>query len=93
MKPHRFDPFSFVAGLAIAVTAGLLLWGDLDMTDMRPSRIWPLPVLALGLMLTLYGVRRLVESLRADRTEVVPDAEPAPIDDDGTRITAPIDRP
>ena len=64
MKLHRFDPFSFVVGLAIAVFAGMLLWGDLDVPDLRPSRLWPLPVFAFGLMLTLYGVRRLVESPR-----------------------------
>ena len=64
MKLHRFDPFSFVVGLAIAIFAGMLLWGDLDVPDLRPSRLWPLPVFAFGLMLTLYGVRRLVESTR-----------------------------
>lgn len=64
MKLHRFDPFSFVVGLAIAVFAGMLLWGDLDVPALRPSRLWPLPVFAFGLMLTLYGVRRLVESTR-----------------------------
>lgn len=64
MKPHRFDPFSFVVGLAIAVLGGMLLWGDLDVPDLRPSRLWPLPVFAVGLMFTLYGVRRLVESMR-----------------------------
>lgn len=64
MKLHRFDPFSFVVGLAIAVFAGMLLWGDLDVPDLRPSRLWPLPVFAFGLMLTLYGVRRLLESTR-----------------------------
>lgn len=64
MKPHRFDPFSFVVGLATAVLAIMLLWGDLDVPDLRPSRLWPLPVFAFGLLLTLYGVRRLVESTR-----------------------------
>ncbi len=64
MKPHRFDPFSFVVGLATAVLAIMLLWGDLDVPDLRPSRLWPLPVFAFGLMLTLYGVRRLLESTR-----------------------------
>jgi hypothetical protein len=62
MKFHRFDPLSFVVGLATMVFGGILLWGDLDVPDVRPSHFWPLPVLALGLMLTLYGVRRLVES-------------------------------
>jgi hypothetical protein len=62
MRVHRFDPFSFVVGLATAVFGGMLLWGDLDVTDLRPSRLWPLPVFALGLLLTLYGVRRLLES-------------------------------
>jgi hypothetical protein len=74
MKPHRFDPFSFVAGLALTAFGAMLLWGDLDMTDMRPSRLWPWPVLALGLMFTLYGARRLVESLRPPRAEPEIDA-------------------
>lgn len=78
MKPHRFDPFSFVVGLATAVFAIMLLWGDLDVPDLRPSRLWPLPVFALGLMLTLYGVRRLVESTRG--AEVIEPEAPGDAD-------------
>ena len=74
MKLHRFDPFSFVVGLATAVLAIMLLWGDLDVPDLRPSRLWPLPVFAFGLLLTLYGVRRLVESTR--HAEVIGPAGP-----------------
>jgi len=86
MKLHRFDPFSFVVGLAIAVFAGMLLWGDLDVPDLRPSRLWPLPVFAFGLMLTLYGVRRLVESTRDGK--VTPDdlTEAALIVDTDTEV-------
>lgn len=65
MKPHRFDPFSLVIGLATAVFGALLLWGDLGVSDLRPSHLWPFPVLVLGLLLTLYGLRRLFESARA----------------------------
>ncbi len=76
MKPHRFDPFSFVVGLATAVFGGMLLWGDLDVPDLRPSHLWPLPVFALGLMLTLYGARRLVESTHERRASDPTTAQP-----------------
>jgi hypothetical protein len=65
LKIHRFDPFSFVVGLSTMVLGGMLLWGNLDVPDMRPSHLWPLPVLAIGLMLTLYGVRRFLEATRS----------------------------
>jgi hypothetical protein len=64
MKPHRFDPLSFVLGLSTVVLGALVLWGDLGPDDLRPSRLWPLPVLAVGLLFGLYGLRRLVESTR-----------------------------
>ena len=84
MKLHRFDPFSFVVGLATIVAGGMLLWGDLDVPDLRPSRLWPLPVFALGLLFTLYGVRRLVESARAHEAEVVEADEAEVIEAEGT---------
>jgi hypothetical protein len=76
MKPHRFDPFSLVLGLATAVFGAMLLWGDPDIEDLRPSHLWPFPVLVVGLLCTLYGVRRLMEAAQRDREADVPKDEP-----------------
>jgi hypothetical protein len=82
MRPHRFDPFSLVIGLSTAGLGALLLWGDPDLEDLRPGHLWPFPLLILGLLLTLYGVRRLLDGARhgpggdgSPGDEVVQDAE------------------
>jgi hypothetical protein len=61
MTPHRFDPLSFVAGLVFTMFAALLLWGHVDLHDLRPSALWAWPILIAGLLFTLYGGRRLLE--------------------------------
>ena len=62
MKPHRFDPLSFVAGAVLVLYAAVLLFGRVGLDDLRPSVLWIWPALALGGLLTLYGARRLWES-------------------------------
>jgi hypothetical protein len=77
MKPHRFDPFSLVLGLATALFGAMLLFGDPDIEDLRPSHLWPFPVLVVGLLCTLYGVRRLMEAAQREREAAdVPEDEP-----------------
>ena len=65
MKPHRFDPLSFVAGAVFFVFAAVLLFGHVRVHALRPSVLWIWPVLAFGALLTLYGARRLWESREA----------------------------
>ena len=62
MRPHRFDPLSFVAGGVFLLYAAVLLLGDIRIHDLRPSVLWIWPVLVFGGLLTLYGARRLWES-------------------------------
>lgn len=64
MRRHRFDPFSLVIGLSSAGLGALLLWGNPDLEDLRPGHLWPFPLLILGLLLTLYGLRRLIDGTR-----------------------------
>lgn len=78
MRPHRFDPLSFVAGAVFFVFATVLLFGHVRLHALRPSVLWIWPVLAFGALLTLYGARRLWES-----REVSPMAqEGAPTEDE-----------
>lgn len=65
MRPHRFDPLSFVAGAVFFVFATVLLFGHVRLHALRPSVLWIWPVLAFGALLTLYGARRLWENREA----------------------------
>jgi hypothetical protein len=75
MRPHRFDPLSFVAGVVFVTFAAVLLLGHVRLHDLRPSLLWMWPVLAVGGLLTLYGARRLWES-RERAAPIEEDAEP-----------------
>ncbi len=66
MKPHRFDPLSFVAGAVLVVYSAVLLFGHVRLHELRPSVLWIWPVLAFGALLTLYGARRLWESRESE---------------------------
>jgi hypothetical protein len=78
MRPHRFDPLSFVAGAVFVLYAAVLLLGHIRIHDVRPSVLWIWPVLAFGALLTLYGARRLWEA----REPKAVTAEEAPDEDD-----------
>ena len=58
MKRHRFDPFSLVAGLLFGFLALFFLTGDHSTNDLA----WPwaavIPLVAIGLLVVLYGLRR-----------------------------------
>jgi hypothetical protein len=69
VRPHRFDPLSFVAGAVLVLYAAVLLFGHVRLHDLRPATLWIWPALAFGGLLTLYGARRLWET-REPRTPV-----------------------
>lgn len=59
MKRHAFDPVSLVFGLLFAFLAVFVLSGN-NLADLYPLWVWTLPVMAVGLVVVLYGVRRLL---------------------------------
>lgn len=61
MKRHAFDPVSFVSGLLLAFLAVFVMSGN-TLADLYPLWVWTLPAMAVGLLVVLYGVRRLVAS-------------------------------
>jgi hypothetical protein len=61
VKRHAFDPASFVFGLLFAFLAVFVLSGN-DLADLYPLWVWTLPAMAAGLLVVMYGVRRLVSS-------------------------------
>jgi hypothetical protein len=85
MKPHRFDPLSFVAGIVFALLGAILLWGRVDLHDLRPSALWAWPILAAGLLFTLYGGRRLLDERAAGQREGRADGQTVDPDESGIR--------
>jgi hypothetical protein len=69
MRRHRFDPLSFLLGAALLL-AGLpfLLSGDFPV--IRPSRIWPLALIGVGLVLGAWALASVL-----NRTKVEAPAE------------------
>jgi hypothetical protein len=67
MKPHRFDPVSFAAGMLFLVTGALLLSGEVDLADLSGRGILVLPVLFVGVLLVAVGIRRVLEDRRSER--------------------------
>ncbi len=61
MKRHAFDPVSFVFGLLFAFLAVFVLSGN-NLADLYPLWVWTLPAMAVGLLVVLYGVRRLLSA-------------------------------
>ncbi len=79
MKRHRFDPFSLVAGLLFGFLALFFLTGDHTTNDLA----WPwaavIPLVAIGLLVVLYGLRRALA--REPATDPEPELEPEPATD------------
>ena len=59
MKRHRFDPLPFTFGLLFAFVALFVLLGN-SLADLAPVGLWTLPAMTIGLLIVLYGVRRLL---------------------------------
>lgn len=79
MRRHAFDPVSFVFGLLFAFIAVFVLTGN-TLADLYPLWVWTLPAMALGLLVVLYGVRRLVSPVTGSGVDV---NEPEPDDETG----------
>ena len=84
MKRHAFDPASFVLGLLFAFLAVFVLSGN-DLADLYPLWVWTLPAMAVGLLVVLYGVRRLLSSPSSlVPTEAEPDLAESATEDLGS---------
>lgn len=75
MKRHVFDPVSFVFGLLFAFLAVFVLGGN-TLADLWPMWAWTVPAMAVGLLVVLYGVRRLVTAEAGSEVPDAPSLEP-----------------
>jgi hypothetical protein len=77
VRRHRFDAISFLAGVLFAVLGLAFLFGRIDVTDLRLSWVWPIPLIALGLLMLFTSSRRDTVP-GAERDSRQPDADEDP---------------
>ena len=82
MKPHAIDPFSFVFGLLFALMGWFFLTGDRSVADIGSTWVWPVTILALGLLMVLYAGERIYSGMARSPHEDQT-AEPEPEDEPG----------
>lgn len=79
MKRHPFDPWSFVFGALFLITGLAFLTDSIDLLHTNAARLWPLPVLAIGLLIVLTSVRRATaqrsRSVASDPEATISDEE------------------
>ena len=76
MKRHAFDPFSFVAGSVCVALALFFLGDERTAADLDADWIWPVLILAPGLLLVLYAVGRMTRSRGAEEPTPAEPLEP-----------------
>ena len=77
MKPHAIDPFSFVFGLLFALLGWFFLTGDRSVADIGSTWVWPVTILALGLLMVLYAAKRIYSGMaRSPHEEQTVELEP-----------------
>ena len=57
MKRHRMDPFSLVFGISFAALGLGTMIGHWDVTNWKLPWIWPLPIIAIGLLIVVMAAR------------------------------------
>jgi hypothetical protein len=73
MKPHPFDPISFVLGLFVTLLGLLFVVGDRSAGEIGIRWLWPFPVVVAGLVAVLAAVRMSRGADRSDE-DLEPDA-------------------
>jgi hypothetical protein len=76
MRGHDFDPFSLVLGTLFALIGLAFLVVHIDPAELRLERVWPVPLIGLGLLIVLLAAA----SPRRDRD----DDGPSPVDATGS---------
>ena len=59
MKRHALDPLSLVFGLLFTVLALTFLGGNRSVAELGVARLWPIPIIAIGMLVFLYGAKRM----------------------------------
>ena len=57
MRSHELDPLSLVFGLIFALGGLAFLVVDIDVTNLHLDRVWPIAIMAMGLVIVVLSVR------------------------------------
>src|SRR5436190_9423747 len=76
MRRHNFDAISFILGALFAVIGFMFLFGNADVGDFHLAVVWPLPLIAIGLLMLVTTLQRRTRHEPEPEPEVAPDAKP-----------------
>lgn len=86
MKRHSLNPLSLVFGLLFTGLGLVFLVSDANLTDLSARWFWPLPAIALGLVIAATALTRELSDSGPDETRVAsrarPEADPETAPDD-----------
>jgi hypothetical protein len=60
VKRHELDPVSLLFGSIFFLIGGVFLVGGTSVPDLHFGRLWPIPLIALGVLIVLMAARALV---------------------------------
>lgn len=75
MRRHRLDPFSLVFGTAFTCLGLIFLLSKVDVVRVHAQWTWPLPLVALGLLIIALAARRTEASPSSGDEAVTADGE------------------
>jgi hypothetical protein len=78
MNGHDFDPFSLVLGTVFALTGLAFLVVHIDPAELRLERVWPIPLIGLGLLIVLVSAISPRRGSGDETAEPVDAAESSP---------------
>ena len=59
MKRHELDPVSLVFGAVLFLLGGIFLVGGTAIPGSHAGRLWPVPLIAVGLVIAVMAARAL----------------------------------
>jgi drug/metabolite transporter (DMT)-like permease len=77
MRSHELDPLSLVFGLIFALGGLAFLVLDIDVTNLHLDRVWPIALMAVGLVIVALSVR----GARRGQEELPSTSDPEPADE------------
>jgi hypothetical protein len=90
MRSHDLDPFSLVMGIVLALTGLAFLLVHIDPAELHLERVWPVPLIGLGLLVVILAAASPREREQARTPNVLDDLDTVADEDDEVRSGPPL---